>query len=285
MSVDAEQDGPRDPSGRAPMLPGIVAQRIDLAPGLMILRVAPEGWQLPDFLPGQYVVLGLPVRAPRCEGSDPEPPGDAPDKLIRRAYSIASSSVAHEYLEFYINLVQSGELTPRLFHLAVGKPLWVGRKITGMFTLQAVPKEKHLVLVATGTGVAPYMSMVRTVLADEPARRFAILHGARHSRDLGYHAELTALERAHPQFSYLPIVSRPDSEPTPWVGCTGHCQDLWTRGAIEHVWGVPVSPDNAHVFLCGNPAMIEQMLALLVSQGYREHTRRVPGQVHLEKYW
>ena len=181
---------------RVPVRPGVVTQQIEVAPGLMILRVAPDGWELPDFLPGQYVVLGLPAGAPRCADSDPEPPSGDPNKLIRRAYSIASSSVAREYLEFYITLVRSGELTPRLFSLQVGQRLWVGRKVTGMFTLRDVPQDKQLVLLATGTGIAPYMSMVRTVLATEGTQRFAVVHGARHSWDLGYQGELIAVQRA-----------------------------------------------------------------------------------------
>ena len=75
----------------------ILAQRIEVSPGLAILRVVPDGWDLPDFTPGQFAVLGLPADAPRCEVCDPEE-ADSGDsgKLIKRAYSIASSSVAKE---------------------------------------------------------------------------------------------------------------------------------------------------------------------------------------------
>jgi ferredoxin/flavodoxin---NADP+ reductase len=263
----------------------IVTQRIEVAPGLIILRVAADGWELPDFIPGQYAVIGLPGCAPRCAGSDAEPSPDDPRKLIRRAYSIASSSVARQYLEFYVTLVKSGELTPRLFGLGVGDRLWLGRKITGMFTLDQVPAEANLVLVATGTGVAPYMSMVRTVLSMDCPRRFAILHGAQHSWDLGYHAELVTLQRVCPRLTYIPIVSRPKDEVAVWAGKTGYCQDLWTSREIARAWGFDPTPENTHVFLCGNPAMIENMIHLLTQAGFREHSNRSPGEIHLEKYW
>lgn len=283
--AEVQESGAPEKEARVPMLPGILTQRIEVSPGLLILRVAPDGWALPDFLPGQYVTLGLSCSAPRCRGSDPEPPPERPEKIIRRAYSIASSSVAREYLEFYVTLVRSGELTPRLFALEPGQRLWVGRKVTGMFTLQDVRNDVHLVLMATGTGIAPYMSMLRTVLSGDAPRRFAIIHGARHSWDLGYHAELITLQRICPQLTYIPLVSRPSEEFVPWGGKTGHCQHVWNSREIDRAWGCRVSPENTHVFLCGSPAMIEDMLRILADEGYREHSRRSPGQVHLEKYW
>jgi ferredoxin--NADP+ reductase len=266
-------------------LNAIVTQRVEVAPGLIILRVAPDGWELPDFTPGQYGVLALPGAAPRCPDSDPEEDEVKPDKLIKRAYSIASSSVAKEYLEFYVALVRSGALTPRLWILQPGDRVWLGRKITGMFTLDTAPPDSHLILFATGTGIAPYVSMVRTFLAEQTERRFAVVHGARHSWDLGYQGEMIALERIHPHFAYVPIISRPKQEPTPWDGRIGYCQDVWTSRVIDDLWGFAPTPENTHLFLCGNPAMIEDMLQRVAQSGFREHTRKSPGQVHLEKYW
>lgn len=269
----------------APVMPAVVTQRVDVAPELIILRVAADGWELPNFVPGQYVVLGLPGSTPRCADSDPESEPPDPNKIIRRAYSIASSSLARRYMEFYISLVRSGELTPRLFTLGLGDRVGVGRKVTGMFTLSQVPADQHVVLIATGTGVAPYMSMIRTALSTDSPRRFAVVHGARHSWDLGYHSELMSLAHVCPKFTYIPIISRPTEEPVPWGGTTGHCQDIWTAHLLNDLWGFRPEPSNTHVFLCGNPAMIEQMVLLLGAEGFQEHSRKAPGQVHTEKYW
>ncbi len=263
----------------------IVTQRIEIAPGLLILRVTPDTWELGDFVPGQYSVLGLLGAAPRCERADPEEPPPPPEKLIKRAYSIASSSRVREYLEFYITLVHSGALTPRLYLLDIGDRLWMGRKITGMFTLDDVPAEANVLLFATGTGIAPYMSMVRTVLNRGGPRRLGIVHAARHSWDLGYREELQTLEQVSPQLSYLPLISEPEKEPVPWRGRTGFCHDLWLDGTIEKQWGFRPIPENTHIFLCGNPLMIQEMLKVLAEEGFREHSRRSPGNVHLEKYW
>lgn len=268
-----------------PVLNAIVALRIEISPWLIILRVAPDGWQLPDFIPGQFAVLGLPGSAPRCALAEPDETPLDPNKLIRRAYSIASSSLLKEYLEFYIALVTTGALTPRLFALNIGDRIWLSPKITGMFTFDQVPEDQNVVMIATGTGLAPYMSMLTTHLVCGSLRRFAVLHGARHSWDLGYRSELTTLQHLCRNFTYIPAISRPQNEPTPWTGHTGYVQDLWQRGLIERAWGFKPMPENTHVFLCGSPAMIDSVVATLQREGFKENTRRETGQIHVERYW
>ncbi len=266
-------------------LNAVVTHRIDINDGLAIFRVAADGWELPDFLPGQFAALGLPPETPRVEGSDAEADTEGTGPLIKRAYSIASSSVAKEYIEFYVALVPSGALTPRLFALQPGEKLWMSPKFTGMFTLDEVPAEKHVVFLATGTGIAPYMSMIRTHLASDKTRKFAVLHGARHSWDLGYRVELVHFSRSHRNLTYIPVISEPEKEARPWQGPTGFLQDFWARRPLDPSWGTRPSPESTHVFLCGNPLMIQNMIAVLKEEGFREHTRRTPGQIHMEKYW
>lgn len=266
-------------------LNAVVTQKIEVAHGLMVIRVAPDGWELPDFTPGQFAVLGLPPEADRTSSADPD---DAPHRagtIIRRAYSIASSSKARKYLEFYITLVHSGALSPRLFALEPGDRLWLGRKITGTFTLDQAPPDRSVIMIATGTGLAPYMSMLRTELSRSNGRRFAVLLGARHSWDLGYHAELVTMEQLSPDFTYLPIISRPAEEPAAWTGRAGHVLDLWRSGELAELWGEPPKPENSCVFLCGNPAMIDDMIRLLAADGFVEHTRKTPGSIFVERYW
>lgn len=264
----------------------VVAQRIEVTPDLVKLRVVPEGWQLPDFEPGQFGTLGLPGTAPRVATADSEerPPKD-PGKMILRAYSVASSSVAKEYLEFYVGLVRSGSLSPRLLALRPGDKLWISRRFKGMFTLADVPHDHHAVLIATGTGVAPYMSMIRTEVAQGLKRRFAVFHGAYHSYDLGYHSELTTLDSLSPVFTYLPTLSHAHEEPLEWTGSTGFVQALWTEGILDKAWGSRPAPDNTHVFLCGNPFMIDEMTELLLKEGFEKHSKKHPGQIHAEQYF
>ncbi len=262
-----------------------LVQKILVSPTLAIMRFVPDGWQLPDFKAGQYGVLGLPYSAPRIPTSDPLPYDD-PDKLIRRAYSIASAPDVKDYVEFYIALVESGELTPRLFALEPGDKVFLGKKFTGMFTLADVPDRKNIVFIATGTGLAPYMSMIRSDLECNTDRNFAILHGARHSWDLGYRSELNGFRRLCKNFEYIPIISEPEEENGRWAGDVGFINKLWEERRLKESWGFEPTPENTRVFLCGNPNMIKSMLEILINEGFEEYDRRAKtGTIHVEKYW
>lgn len=266
-------------------LNSIIVQRIEVTPGLIILRLVPDGWELPDFKPGQFAVLGLPGTAPRYELSDPEEPLKDPDKLIRRAYSISSASINKEFIEFYITVVRSGALTPRIFNLKEGDRIFLSKKYTGMFTLDMVPEDKHVILLSTGTGLAPYMSMLRSTLPCNTERQVVVVHGARHSWDLGYRSELNTLATVCSNFHYIPAITEPQLEHINWGGHTGFVQNLWSKGAIATAAGYDPTPENSHIFLCGNPLMIETMVEILETEGYKEHRKKEPGQVHLERYW
>ncbi len=266
-------------------LNAVVLQSIEVSPGLMILRVQPDGWDAPEFEAGQYGVLGLPGSAKRFPIADPEDETPDPDKIIKRAYSIASSSKSKEYVEFFITLVRSGSLTPRLFALNVGDHVFLSPKFKGVFTIDKAPEDANIIMIATGTGLAPYMSIIRSKLSLGNGRRFAIIHGARHSYDLGYRSELMTLTNICDTFTYMPVISRPEEEHINWGGLVGHAQDIWKDRAVETAWGFKPTPENTHFFLCGAPGMVDDMTKILESEGYKEHKRKDPGQIHLERWW
>ena len=93
------------------------------------------------------------------------------------------------------------------------------------------------------------------------------------------------MEHLRTNLTYLPVVSRPNEEPVPWKGETGHVQDVWKGGAIEKAWGFRPGPENTHVFMCGSPHMSESMIEILGQEGFKEDTKNGPGQIHVEKYW
>jgi len=264
----------------------VVSQRIEITEHLIKLRVVPDSWELPDFTPGQYSVLGLPGSAPRHPlASDEEPPLKDMGKMIRRAYSVASSSVNKQHVEFYVGLVHSGALSPRLFALKVGDPVYMAPKFKGMFTLAEVPVGCNALLVATGTGVAPYMSMLRTEVQKGLRQHLAVIHGAYQSRDLGYHSELSLLGSMSDKFVYVPVLSHAHEDRVAWTGYEGFVQKVWEDRVLDENWGFRPAPDNTHVFLCGNPYMIDDMKKLLESDGFKEHTRKQPGEIHCEQYF
>lgn len=257
--------------------------REEINPQLVVLRIQPDG-ALFDFKPGQFAVLGLLGSEPRVPEATLEERAADPGKLIRRAYSIASSSVERRYLEFYLTLITSGQLTPRLFALKHGGRLFLGPKATGVFTLDRVPAGKAVILIATGTGLAPYISMLRTQLMNDTTRRYVVVHGARFSWDLGYRGELETLARLRPNFTYLPSITRQDQDPT-FRGHVGRIQALLEQGIVEREAGVTLDPAVADVFLCGNPDMINSVKGMLAARGFAPDHGPEIGTIHVEEYW
>ncbi len=193
-----------------PTYNAVVTLRNLVSPWLMILQVVPDGWDVPEYIPGQFTSLGLLGSSPRCDLAQPEISAAAPDKLIKRAYCIASSPGNRDFLEFYVALVPGGALTPRLFNLNIGDRLWLSPKVAGRFTFDnsQLNRGDNVVLIATGSGLAPFMSMLSTYVKFPPEYRVALDSRVRHSWDLGYRSILMTMERLRTNFTYLPVVSR-----------------------------------------------------------------------------
>lgn len=250
------------------MFNATVTQNIKLNSALFALSVKLDSGAISGYLPGQYTTLGL-----------PKPGDETGKKFIKRAYSLCSSpdsGISHGELEFFISLVDGGELTPRLAPLSVGDRVLCGPKITGTFTLSYIPHRSKLILLGTGTGLAPYMSMIRSSDTWQNFSDIVLVNGVRYEYDLAYVEEIEAIRQLHPGLYYFPIVSRPQGE---WSGPVGRIQKLFIDRKIE------VHPQESHVFLCGNPGMIEETQALLESYGLKEHTKKEAGNIHIEKYW
>jgi ferredoxin--NADP+ reductase len=263
---------------------------------LGIFRIAYEGeGPKKDFEPGQFANLALmPSPEAIAAQAKEEGEGDAPKRrrpgrirLVRRAYSIASPPSEKRWLEFYIVAVDEGALTPRLFDLNVGDRLFMDTKIKGHFTIKDVPEKKNLVTVATGTGLAPFLSMYKQY-KDTPDRfnKFVFIHGVRVEEDLGYRSYLEQVAKDDPRVIYLPAVSRApdDSE---YAGYRGRATTMFSDGTYEQATGAKLNPETDHVFLCGNPAMIDQLEAELVERdGFTvKSPRQKDGNLHFERYW
>ena len=259
-----------------------VVERHDLGGELSIVRVRPDSGQVADFKPGQFSTLGL----PRDDGdgsANKGAPGGRP-KLIRRAYSIASSPEQREYLEFYVVRVEGGRLTPKLWTVEQGGRLWMDEKIRGHFTLDDAPAGKDLVMVSTGTGIAPYISMLRTFRGKSRWRRFVMINGVRRVDELGYRQELEETSRSDPTVTYVSVVSREPAD-SDWLGLRGHVQLALEAETYQKLVGADLDPAQCHVFLCGNPEMIKSVQAMLEGRGFRTHNKKSPGNIHFERYW
>jgi len=219
---------------------------------------------LPPFKPGQFVRIGLDIDGER----------------VARPYSLVNVP-GQSPGEIYYNPVPDGPLSPRLAALRPGDRLWVGDSANGFLVLDEVPDCRHLWLLATGTGVGPFVSMLGT---DTPWQRFervVLVHSVRHGAELGYRERMQALAERHPdRFHYLPTVTR---EAVPGA-LAGRIPALISDGSLEQAAGLALGPAHSHVMLCGSAAMIADAGAVLGERGMRRHRRREPGHVTVEKY-
>jgi ferredoxin--NADP+ reductase len=255
-----------------------ITRRRDVAEGVRILWVTPDSGTTQPFEPGQFVQVGWPKPV--------EPAGAAPTRVRwnKRSYSIASSPHETEGYELFLALVQNGVLTPHLFDLPVGERVWCDDAPKGHFTLERIPNGRHLVCIATGTGIAPFVSMLRRYRGSGRWRKMTILCGARASADLAYDAELRAAAAADPSVRYAAVVSR-EPETSAWTGGRGRVQSLLESAAFRAIAGELLLPLDTHVLLCGNPAMIDDVRALLEPRGFVLDTLKTPGNLHYERYW
>ena len=265
-------------------------ERENIHEDLAFFRVKYNGHEVPDFEPGQFATLGLPDTSPP-DPDKPVRPGRGP-KLIRRAYSIASPATKKDALEFYIVRVEDGKLTPSLWDIEVGQTLFMNEKIGGHFCLPSPTLEdgspdarRTFIMVGTGTGLAPFRSMYLTYRAEDRWDRFILYDGCRMARDLGYYDELTALAEADDKLIYLPTVTREPAD-SDWAGHRGRVNALLEPETFRSTTGLDLSPETCHVFLCGNPAMIDQVEADLTHRGFQTRDRKHPdGNLHFERYW
>ncbi|HVO99510.1 MAG TPA: FAD-binding oxidoreductase [Bryobacteraceae bacterium] len=199
------------------------------------------------FVPGQFVSINHVVN----------------EKKITRAYSIASAPSESNRFELCLDLVQDGLLSPRLFALQPGEALEI-RPPLGMFVLRNPPRDS--VLIATGTGIAPFRSMLQAQL-NESSQKFTLVFGARHEGDLLYSRELEGMAAKYSHFQFLPTLSRPGES---WKGRSGYVQ--------EHLKEAIGERRDVDVFLCGMKAMVDDVRNILKEMGFDRK------QIFYEKY-
>ena len=256
-----------------------LVSREDLSPRVFLLRVRPDAAEPTRFEPGQFVQAGLILPTPARDGS-----GGLRPRLQKRSYSLSSVPGDERGLELCIALVQEGRLTPELARLAPGARMWLDPTPLGRFTLEGIPAQRDFVLVATGTGVAPYVSMLRAYSARGRWRKLAIVHGVRESADLVFRAELEEAARRDASVRYVPIVSR-ERPSTRWTGLAGRVQQVLEPRTLKDLAGIELDPRGTHVLLCGNPAMIDEARALLEKRGFALDTPEKLGGLRFERYW
>ena len=237
-------------------LSATVVQNRHWSDALFSLRVA--GAPL-SFEAGQFVRIALDVDGER----------------VARPFSMVNAP-QDPVLEFYGIVVPDGPLSPRLAALRAGEPLYVASNTAGFLVLSELPDAETLWLVSTGTGIAPFISMLRAGTAWQRFRNVVLVHAARHARELVYAEDIRKTAAR-----YVRIVSREDAP-----GCLrGRIPALVRDGQLEAAAGLRLAPESSQVMLCGNPDMLRDATAVLGERGLRKHRRRAPGHVTLESFW
>ncbi|MBK3873031.1 ferredoxin--NADP reductase [Stutzerimonas frequens] len=240
-----------------------------LTPNLFTLRTSRDpGFR---FTAGQFARLG--VRKPSsC--------------IVWRAYSMVSAP-HDEFLDFFSIVVPDGEFTSELSRLKVGDELLVDKQAFGFLTLDRFPDGRDLWLLATGTGIAPFLSILQDFEAWQRFERIILVYSVREARELAYQqliAELPQrdyLEGLGTKLLYLPVVTR---ERVPGA-LHGRITTLIENGELERAADLQLTPEHSRIMLCGNPQMIEDTRAVLKARDLNLAMTRRPGQVAVENYW
>jgi ferredoxin--NADP+ reductase len=221
--------------------------------------------ELSAFEAGQFAKLALAV-----EG-----------EMVARPYSFVNAPEERPH-EFYYVALPGGPLTQRLRKLEKGDAIHLAPRPSGFLVLSEVPDGENLWLIASGTGLGPFLSMLKT---EVPWRRFkqvVLVHAVRHAEELTYRDRIERLREDHRgQLRAVSFVSR---EATPGA-LHGRIPAAIEDGRLESAAQVALSAVASQVMLCGNPAMVSDTMEALKIRGMRKHRRREPGHITMENYW
>ncbi len=235
---------------------------------LFIFRTTrPENYR---FVPGQYSRLGLPYGG----------------SMVWRPFSVTSAP-QDESLEYYGVLVPGGLFTGMLHKLEPGSPIWLDKQVFGFMTADRFTDGEDLWMLSTGTGIGPFISMLRDTAVWRQFRRIIVAHGVKHGADLGFRSALRTMQRMAPAggaaLHVVEAVTRDRDLETGQLG--GRLTALLEDGSLERATGIPITPETSRFMMCGNPAMIEDMRKILHLRGMRPCRRALPGQFVTENYW
>ncbi|MDH3634859.1 MAG: ferredoxin--NADP reductase [Gammaproteobacteria bacterium] len=220
--------------------------------------------QLNGYEAGQFVRVGLP------DG----------DTVLARPYSLVNTP-QESHLEVYFNIVEEGPLSPRLFDLKSGDDVLVSDNPSGFLTISEIPQCNHLWMIATGTGIGPFLAILKSEAAWEKFGKIMLCYSVSYAHELAYQDTIGQIAEMHgDRFCYLPIVTREKL-----AACLGkRVPSVMQDGSLEQKAGVIINAENSHVMMCGSSDMITDVSAELVSREMKKHRRRDPGHFTTEKY-
>ena len=214
---------------------------------------------------GQFIKLALPSGG----------------EMLARAYSFLNPPNQRPY-EFYYVSNPEGPLTQRLSQLGAGDAVFLSGAPAGFLVLSEVPEAQILWLLATGTGIAPFLSILGTETPWRRYRQVVLVHAVRFASELSYRELIGRYQSEHPgQLRVVSIVSGECVE----GALGGRIPQAILDGKLEAAADIRLSPAESQVMICGNPAMVTDAVHALASHGLKKHRRRSPGQITVENYW
>ncbi len=221
-----------------------------------------------DFEAGQFIKLALPLN------------GD----MVGRPCSFVNAPHRRPH-EFYGVTVPGGPLSPHLAALKEGDDIYLASRPSGFLVLSEVPDGDSLWLISTGTGIGPFLSILGTDTVWRRFRQVILVHGTRHMSEQTYRDAIAAIGVAHPDRFRLVSLLTGDQAGVDAHTLAGRIPQAIADGRLERAAGVPLAPESAQVMLCGNPAMVSDASAVLLSRGLKKNRRRTPGNITVENYW
>jgi len=219
---------------------------------------------LGQFNAGQFVRIGLEIDG----------------EIVARPYSLVNAP-SEAALEILFNIVPEGPLSPRLFELQPGDDVLVANNPAGFLTVGEVPEVSNLWMMATGTAIGPFLSILKGTEAWQRFEHVILTYSVRNSEEQAYAEQISALVEAHSQqLCFIPIITREQIPDT----LSMRIPQAITDGELEKRAGVSLAADNSHVMLCGSTDMIRDVSEVLEARGMRKHRRREPGHYTSEKY-
>lgn len=241
---------------------GKIVESVHWSENLFSLRIAAD---VDPFTAGQFTSLALDIDGER----------------IARPYSYLNAP-QQQPLEFFFYTATGGVLSNALVNLDVGDGVWVRQQANGFFTLDEVPATDEMWMLATGTGLAPFLSMLNTAEPWQRFKRIVLVHAVRTHVDLQYQDVIARLQQQYgTQFVFQGFVSREEVPGT----LPGRIPAAIADGRLETAAGLTLAPARSHVMLCGNPDMVKDVVEILKRRDFRKNRRRTPGHITVENYW
>lgn len=228
-----------------------------------------EGYK---FIPGQFARLGV-------KKED--------DTIVWRAYSIVSADYEEE-LEFYSIVVPDGEFTQRLKNLKINDEIYVDKTNYGLLTTDRFENGKDLWFLSTGTGLAPFISIMYDFSIWEQYDKVILVHGVREANELAYQDKINEFftheyygDLVKDKLQYVKIVSRETSG----ADLYGRITTLIENGELEKFTNTPITIENSRIMICGNPQMVDDTRKCLGARGLTISKRANPGNMAVENLW